>query len=320
MRLRSIKFVLTGCVTLALVGMFAGTGVAHTARAASSAPPVKIGILYSNDAATSTSGDATVAVLKAAVTAQNARGGIGKAGQKVEVVPCNAAVNDANAALACVNDWIADPNVVALVGDSGTQSNAVDPLLEKAGLASVGPLALQQSDFTSPIAFPVSAGFATAGGQATVLADTRASRRSRSRCPTSRASGRWSPSSNTALAPRGAKVTTSVEAGGRQAGLLGRGHAARQQRRRHRHDHDGRADGPLDASGPVDRRVQGQDDRVQHVDASTRTTIKTLGSLANGIYVVTGGIATTDVKVAGHEALPRRGEEVRVVQHEVRER
>ncbi len=117
MRLRSIKFVLTGCVTLALVGMFAGSGVAHTARAASNASPVKIGLLYSDDAATSKSGAATLAVLQAAVKAQNARGGIGKAGQKVEVVPCKAAVNDANAALACVNDWIADPDVVALVGD-----------------------------------------------------------------------------------------------------------------------------------------------------------------------------------------------------------
>jgi ABC-type branched-subunit amino acid transport system substrate-binding protein len=298
MRSRLIKFVLTGGVTLALVGTFAGAGAAHTARAASSAPPVKIGILYSNDAATSKSGDATVAVLKAAAKAQNARGGIGKAGQKVEVVPCVADVNDANAALACVNDWIADPDVVALVGDSGTQSNAVDPLLEKAGLASVGPLALQQSDFTSPIAFPVSAGFATAGGQATVLTDEAGIKKISLAVPDISGVAALEPISNSALAPRGAKITALLKlavdkqdysAEATQLGNSGDGivitTSAEQM-------------GRLMRAGQSTGAFKGKT-----ISSNTSTldedNIKTLGSLANGIYVVTGGIATTDVKAPG---------------------
>jgi ABC-type branched-subunit amino acid transport system substrate-binding protein len=267
-------------------------------RAAAKPGTVKIGLLYNTDPSTSKSGAATLAVLQAAVKAQNAAGGIGTAGQKVEVVPCTAAPDDANAALACVNDWIADPDVVALVGDSGTQSNAVDPLLEKAGLASVGPLALQQSDFTSPIAFPVSAGFATAGGQATVLTDEAGIKKISLAVPDISGVAALEPISNSALAPRGAKITALLKlavdkqdysAEATQLGNSGDGivitTTAEQM-------------GRLMRAGQSTGAFKGKT-----ISSNTSTldedNIKTLGSLANGIYVVTGGIATTDVKAPG---------------------
>jgi hypothetical protein len=292
-----MKATVSAVVTLALVGTFAGAAGAARAQSTSTTPaPVKIGVLYSNDASTSTSGDATVAVLKAAAKAQNARGGLGKSGQKVEVVPCNAAVNDANAALACVNDWIADPSVVALVGDQGTQSNAVDPLLEQAGLASVGPLALQQADFTSPIAFPVSAGFATAGGQATVLADEAGIKNISLAVPDISGVAALEPIANTALQPRGAKITTLLK-----LAVDKQDYSAEATQLAN--DGDGivittsaEQMGRLMRAGQSTGAFKGKT-LASNTSSLDEDNIKTLGSLANGIYVVTGGIATTDVKV-----------------------
>ena len=295
MRLQPMKFVLAPCLVLALAGTFAGAAGAVPAQSGSSAKPVKIGILYDKSQG---DGNAAVAVLQAAAKAQNARGGLGKAGQKVEVVPCNAAVNDANAALACVNDWVADPDVVALVGNSGTQSNAVDPILEKAGLASVGPLALQAADFQNPIAFPVSAGFATAGGQATVLADKKGAKKISIAVPDISGVDALQPIANIALAPRGAKVSELLKL------------AVDKQ------DYSAEATQLADGSdGIVITTEAEQMARLMRnaqstgafkgkpIASNTSTlnddTMKALGSLANGIYVVTGGIATTDVKAPG---------------------
>jgi branched-chain amino acid transport system substrate-binding protein len=98
-------------------------------------------------------------------------GGLGGSGRPVEVVYCTTDA-DPNAAAECAREAVADPEVIAVAGSVSANGDAVLPILEEAGLASVGGTAFSASDGQSPVSFPTMGGFVAAVGcQATVLRD-----------------------------------------------------------------------------------------------------------------------------------------------------
>jgi ABC-type branched-subunit amino acid transport system substrate-binding protein len=274
----------------------AGSAGAATAQGTSKQEPIAVAMLRSDDPGVEASGLAQEKALRAAVKAQNARGGIG--GRKVVVKVCKSGLNDSNGAVACANDLIADPSVVAFVGNSGTQSDAVVPLFEEAGIASIGPLPLQPSDFTSPNVFNVSSGAAVAAGQATLLADEFGIKKIGLAIPAIEGTAQLTPLANIALAPRGAEISETVS-----LALDKQDYSAEVTQLANS------ADGLVltttaEQMGRLLRAAESTgafDGKKLSTNTSTLTpeVIETVGSLAHGMYVTTGGIATTDVKAPG---------------------
>lgn len=97
--------------------------------------------------------------VEARAKAINKAGGIEDAdgvAHKVEVVVCNTD-NDPNKAEACARDAV-DQEVAATVGNFTAIGASVYPILEQAGIASVGPTASEPTSLTSPVAFSLQSG------------------------------------------------------------------------------------------------------------------------------------------------------------------
>ncbi|NUP22409.1 MAG: ABC transporter substrate-binding protein [Streptomyces sp.] len=90
----------------------------------------------------------------------NARGGIN--GHKLKVLTCNDH-NDSVTAAQCA-DRAADENVVAVIGSYSQFGDTFLPSLEGAGIPYIGGYGVTNSEFTSPLSYPVN------GGQPTLLA------------------------------------------------------------------------------------------------------------------------------------------------------
>jgi branched-chain amino acid transport system substrate-binding protein len=213
MRNRPMRVMLAGGLVLGLLGTATVGTAGATSRQAKkpSGDPITVGIIYSDTEGTAAGGvtDVSEQSLRAAAKGQNARGGID--GRPVKVKACTHGVDDANGAVACANEMVQDPDVVAILGAGGSQGNAIDPILEAAGMASIGPLALQQADFTSKISFPVGPGALTAAGPAALLADEL-----KIKDPAVGVLDIASTASvpilmNQVLAPRGGEVSTTVK-------------------------------------------------------------------------------------------------------------
>jgi branched-chain amino acid transport system substrate-binding protein len=99
--------------------------------------------------------DVSVAI-KAIVTSVNASGGIN--GHPLEYTICTTNGGDNNVGAQCARAAAADPSVVAVVGEWSQTGTTVNPILEQAKMASIGLFPQASSDYTSPVAFPVSSG------------------------------------------------------------------------------------------------------------------------------------------------------------------
>jgi branched-chain amino acid transport system substrate-binding protein len=123
------------------------------------------------DAATGTPTPEVLAGAEAAAASINAAGGID--GRPIEVVSCDDEA-DSNTAAECAREAVSE-GVVATVGNNTEHGDVVDPILEEAGIASIGPNPLQPADYASPIAFPISPGLpGTSAGTAYWLAQNDA--------------------------------------------------------------------------------------------------------------------------------------------------
>jgi branched-chain amino acid transport system substrate-binding protein len=165
-----MRVAVVGCLALGLLGAGSLGAGAATERGAKkpSGDPIVVGIIYSDDPAIAI-GDDSLNSLQAGVKALNARGGID--GRPVKVESCTHDPTDANGAVACANEMVQNPDVVAILGAGGSQANAINPILETVSMASIGSLPLQSADFTSKISFPLGPGALTAAGPAALLAD-----------------------------------------------------------------------------------------------------------------------------------------------------
>jgi ABC-type branched-subunit amino acid transport system substrate-binding protein len=105
----------------------------------------------------------------------NSTGGLGGSGRPVELEYCVTQF-DPNLAQQCARDAVDDDSIVAVVGMITNYPDQVNPILEEAGMASVGTEPYGYADGTSPIAFPITAGFlSSVAGMGTVLADVAGS-------------------------------------------------------------------------------------------------------------------------------------------------
>jgi ABC-type branched-subunit amino acid transport system substrate-binding protein len=97
----------------------------------------------------------------------NAEGGL--AGRPVEIEFCSTEFDPAKAA-ACGQRAVDDSSFVAVVGSVSTLMDSVNPLLEAAGMASVGSLPLSRSDIASANVFTTNGGLVTGVGGLVVIA------------------------------------------------------------------------------------------------------------------------------------------------------
>jgi ABC-type branched-subunit amino acid transport system substrate-binding protein len=291
MRVRRLKVVVVGVAVLGMLGAAVGSAGAATGSAKASGQPITVGIIYSNQEGVS-HGDQSLESIQAAAKSLNASGGID--GRPVKVKSCTHGVDDANGAVACANQMVQDPDVVAILGAGGSQANAINPILETAGMASIGSLPLQQSDFTSKITFPLGPGALTAAGPAALLADKLKIKDPSLGVLDIASTSQVPILMNQVLAPRGGKVSATVKL------------PVDKQ------DFSAEAAQLADASdGIILAMSSEQFGRLMRAGASsgvfngkkigsftsvvTPDQIKTLGSAANGLYVA-AGLATIDTK------------------------
>lgn len=96
-----------------------------------------------------TSGDGYLGA-QAAAKYINAHGGIN--GRPLAIEHC-VDDNDPNKGAACATKASQDSSIVATIAQATTQGASVDPILENAGIASIGAIASVAADFKSPIIF-----------------------------------------------------------------------------------------------------------------------------------------------------------------------
>jgi branched-chain amino acid transport system substrate-binding protein len=132
--------------------------------------PVTIGVIYLEDEAIGADSSRVEDSLRAAVAALEARGGLN--GHPIEIKVCTTGANDTNAGARCANEMANDPSLIAMVGSSTSNGDAVNPILEKAGIANIALTPLGATDYSSPVNFPVTGGAVTGPGVATLLTDT----------------------------------------------------------------------------------------------------------------------------------------------------
>jgi ABC-type branched-subunit amino acid transport system substrate-binding protein len=105
----------------------------------------------------------------AAVEEINESGGVG--GRPLEVIICNDE-SDPNIAAACARE-AANEGVVALVGGVSLYTNDVFPILEEAGIATIGQSPLNTAAETSSLSFPVDANASHFAAEGSALVDLR---------------------------------------------------------------------------------------------------------------------------------------------------
>ena len=135
------------------------------------ADPVTVWVIEDSSEALGVVFPSVRAGIEARVARINSEGGLGAAGHEVLIEICVTNF-DPNAAAECAREAVADPSAIAVAGHVSATGDAYLPILEEAGLASVGGTAFGQLDGSSPVSFPTMGGaIAAAGCQATVLRD-----------------------------------------------------------------------------------------------------------------------------------------------------
>ncbi|WP_422342712.1 ABC transporter substrate-binding protein [Parasphingorhabdus sp.] len=108
------------------------------------------------DTANTTPRPEALAGVRAAIASINASGGI--RGKRLNLIICDDR-GDANQATKCARKAVRE-NVAATVGNNSNFGSAILAVLERGNVASIGHLPITQSDFSSPVAFPLQAGSA----------------------------------------------------------------------------------------------------------------------------------------------------------------
>jgi len=131
--------------------------------------PVTIGVIYTDDEAAGAEASYVEDSLRASVAALEASGGLD--GHPIKIKVCKTGANDTNAGAQCANEMVNEPSLVAMVGSSTSNGDAVNPILEKAGIANIAATPLSSSDYSTKVNFPVTGGAVTGPGVATLLTD-----------------------------------------------------------------------------------------------------------------------------------------------------
>lgn len=92
---------------------------------------------------------------EAAADDVNAHGGV--KGRPIEIDTCFDNL-DANKSADCARKAVADPSTLAFVGNVTSFGDSVDPIAERAGMASIAAALVSAADFSSPNVFPTHGG------------------------------------------------------------------------------------------------------------------------------------------------------------------
>ncbi len=156
MRNRTILIVAVLAVVVVSLVPLSGTGVASTRAQKADGPVVKVGFMTPVESE-GVSNPQDPDAIKAATKYFNKQGGAGTEHNRIEPVICDTH-GDANGEVACARQ-MADEGVAAVLGDLIFENAAgVTDVLEQAQIPRIGLSASNPADFSSPIAFPVSAG------------------------------------------------------------------------------------------------------------------------------------------------------------------
>ena len=132
--------------------------------------PIKIAVLLDENEAAGIVFPDNRAGAEARVARINSEGGLGGSGRPVELVICVTSL-DPNAAADCARSAVEDPEVIAIAGSVNITADSIGPVVAEGGLPYVGMLPLQNSDFGSPLSYPLIGGLASAvPGQAVIAA------------------------------------------------------------------------------------------------------------------------------------------------------
>jgi branched-chain amino acid transport system substrate-binding protein len=126
------------------------TAATSTGSAAPAGSPVKLMVLGPLSSAALSEPQLTAGA-QAAAKVLNAAGGIN--GHPIDIITCNDQ-NDPNVAASCARTAVSD-GVSAIVGSGTLYGNNVDPILQQASIPTVGGIAIDTDDSTSPISFPI---------------------------------------------------------------------------------------------------------------------------------------------------------------------
>jgi branched-chain amino acid transport system substrate-binding protein len=171
--------------------------------------PVTIGVIYLDDDGTGAESSHVEDSLRASVAALEARGGLN--GHPVKIKVCTTGANDTNAGAQCANEMANDPTLIAMVGSSTSNGDAVNPILLKAGIANIAVTPLSSSDFSTKVNFPVTGGAVTGPGVATLLTDEFGAESVSLAYPDLAATATLPILFAQALDPRGLKLGTQVK-------------------------------------------------------------------------------------------------------------
>jgi len=143
-----------------------GTEGEATDAEAPSGDPIKIMTIMRVTAANQSTTEEAAEVVELAAEAQNERGGL--LGRPVEVIVCDEG-GDANKAAECARQAV-DEGVVAVVGSATAQGDAINPILEQAGIPAIGVFPTAASDMMTSTSFPLGGSPAWIAGCTRILA------------------------------------------------------------------------------------------------------------------------------------------------------
>ncbi|GGL57307.1 lipoprotein [Streptomyces anthocyanicus] len=159
-RLRATRTgVLSAGALVACAALAAGCGVVPGATGGSGDDPITVMTWAPQDTG-ATNKPGMPALARAYARSINAQGGL--AGRKLNVLTCNDH-NDSVAAAKCARRAVKE-NAVAVVGSYSQYADSFFPVLEGARIPYIGGYGLTNTEFTSPLSYPVN------GGQPALLA------------------------------------------------------------------------------------------------------------------------------------------------------
>ncbi|MEU0738301.1 ABC transporter substrate-binding protein [Streptomyces sp. NPDC006134] len=151
--------VLTAGALAACASLVAGCGIVPGATGGSGDAPITVMTWAPQDTG-ATNKPGMPAFARAYARWINARGGIN--GHPLHVLTCNEH-NDSIAAARCARRAVKE-NAVAVVGSYSQHADSFFPVLESAGIPYIGGYGITNTEFTSPLSYPVN------GGQPALLA------------------------------------------------------------------------------------------------------------------------------------------------------
>jgi ABC-type branched-subunit amino acid transport system substrate-binding protein len=276
----------------------ATTGGSPTTQAtkAATGEPVKVVAIIDESTAASLTYPTLRAGMKMAADYINAHGGLGGSGRPVTVDFCPTQF-DPNVEAQCANKAVNDSSVIATVANISNFSDTINPILEKAPMASVAPQPYSANDGQSQIAFPVNAGYlVSSAAMATELADVGKAKKISVIYVNVPAAVAAEQTVEDALKSRGLQVNNKVPID------IGTADVSPQTAQLLSNGTDGIAllTDPQTASKVVAAaRTQGsQVAFATNIDAFTPEVLQSMGSQAEGLYV-SGLFAFDDIQQPG---------------------